>query len=203
MKNIQITNRRFKVLFSLALLLSQMTISTVTIAQTTESELPKEKQTTIGLYVTSNEAYEMWKENPENVHILDVRTLEEYYYVGHAAMATNIPVFLETYQWDSIKADLAMQPNPDFLTEVKATYQPNDVILITCRSGGRSAFAVNKLAEAGFTNVYNITDGFEGDKVKDANSVFYGYRMVNGWKNSGLPYTNHIDPELILFHNKN
>ncbi len=151
MKNIQPINQRFKVLFSVALFLSQMTISTVTSAQTTEPELPKEKQTTLGLYVTSDEAYEMWKENPENVHILDVRTLEEYYYVDHAAMATNIPVFLETYQLDTIKADLAMQLNPDFLTEVKATYKPNDIILITCRSGGRSAFAVNKLAEAGFT----------------------------------------------------
>lgn len=33
-----------------------------------------------------------------------------------------------------------------------------------CRSGGRSAAAVNLLAGAGFTNVYNITDGMEGDK---------------------------------------
>lgn len=201
MRGIQVITQN--VIVMLALFCFSLTAIPHASAQEVKTDLPKEKQTTLGLYVTSNEAYEMWKENPENVHILDVRTLEEYYYVGHAAMATNIPVFLETYQWDTIKVDLAMRLNPDFLTEVKATYQPNDIILITCRSGGRSAFAANKLAEAGFTNVYNITDGFEGDKVKDVNSVFYGYRMVNGWKNSGLPYTNHIDPKLILFHNKN
>ncbi len=91
-----------------------------------------------------------------------------------------------------------MKPNPEFLTKVKDTYQSGDIILITCRCGGRSAFAVNQLAKAGFSNAYNITDGFEGDKVGDTNSVFFGERMVNGWKNSGLPYTYSIDPKLML-----
>jgi rhodanese-related sulfurtransferase len=58
--------------------------------------------------------------------------------------------------------------------------------------------AVNQLAAAGFNNVYNITDGFEGDMVKETESVFAGQRMVNGWKNSGLPWTYSIDPELML-----
>ena len=196
MKKIQNTTKKSIVLLVLTLLFAHLYVPVS--AQETKQVLPEEKQTTLELYVTSAEAYEMWKEDPENVHILDVRTLEEYYYVGHASMSTNIPVFLETYQWDSIKGDLAMQLNPEFLTKVKATYQPNNIILITCRSGGRSAFAVNQLAKAGFTNAYNITDGFEGDKVKDPNSVFNGYRMVNGWKNSGLPYTFKVDPKLML-----
>ena len=38
-------------------------------------EIPKEKQTSPGLYVTAREAYEMWKANPGKVKILDVRTL--------------------------------------------------------------------------------------------------------------------------------
>ena len=75
--------------------------------------------------------------------------------------------------------------------------QPNDIILITCRSGGRSAIAVNMLAAAGYSNVYSITDGVEGDKVNDPESVFHGKRMKNGWKNSGLPYTYSIDPKLM------
>jgi hypothetical protein len=36
-----------------------------------------------------------------------------------------------------------------------------------CHSGSRSAFVLNQLAEAGFKTVYNITDGVEGDVVKD------------------------------------
>jgi rhodanese-related sulfurtransferase len=60
------------------------------------------------------------------------------------------------------------------------------------------ALAVNLLGRAGFKNVYNITDGMEGDVVKDPDGVFRGHRLVNAWKNSGLPWTYHIDPERML-----
>ncbi len=66
-----------------------------------------------------------------------------------------------------------------------------------CRSGGRSALAVNALAEAGFEHVYNIIDGMEGDKVDEPGSVYLGKRMKNGWKNSGSPWTYDCDPELL------
>ena len=58
--------------------------------------------------------------------------------------------------------------------------------------------AVNKLATAGFKKVYNIIDGFEGDKVTDPGSVFCGKRMRNGWKNSGLPWVYGIDPDKMI-----
>ena len=61
-------------------------------SQTGDKELPKEKQTTPALYVTSREAYEMWKADPDRVKIIDVRTPEEFIYVGHGAMAWNIPL---------------------------------------------------------------------------------------------------------------
>jgi len=169
-----------------------------TYAQDKKIELPKEKQTSLGLYVTSKEAYEQWKINPEKVLIIDVRTLEEYLYIGHPAMAWNIPLFFQTYEWDVVKNHFPMKPNPDFIAKLKQIANPNDVLLVTCRSGGRSAMAVNQLAAAGFKNVYNITDGFEGDTVADKESVFSGQRMKNGWKNSGLPFTYAIDPKLML-----
>jgi rhodanese-related sulfurtransferase len=161
-------------------------------------ELPKEKQTTLGLYVTSKKAYEMWKANPDKVKILDVRTPEEYLYVGHPAMAWNIPIFFQSYEWDAEKKQFPVKMNPDFMKSISAVFKADDIILITCRSGGRSAMAVNMLANDGFKNVYNITDGVEGDKVTNTESVFLGQRMVNGWKNSGIPYTCSIDPELML-----
>jgi rhodanese-related sulfurtransferase len=65
-----------------------------------------------------------------------------------------------------------------------------------CRSGGRSALAVNQLAKAGFVNVYNIIDGMEGDNVDDPGSVYHRKRMRNGWKNSGLPWTYDLSPQL-------
>lgn len=169
--------------------------------QVAKSELPKEKQTILGLYVTANQAYEKWKADPEKVKILDVRTPEEYLFVGHPEMAWNIPLMLQTYVWDPDKKYFPMKPNPDFIKKIREVFQPDDIILVTCRSGNRSSKAVNQLAEAGFINVYNITDGFEGDIVKDTESVFAGQRMLNGWKNSGLPYTYRIDPRLMLITN--
>ncbi len=61
--------------------------------------------------------------------------------------------------------------------------------------------AVNLLAENGFTNVYQITDGMEGDAVKDPQSPTKGQRLLNGWKNSGAPWTYEPDPERIKLAN--
>jgi rhodanese-related sulfurtransferase len=166
--------------------------------QTTTIELPLEKQTSLGLYVTAKEAYVMWKADPDKVKILDVRTPEEYIYIGQGAMAWNIPAFLQTYSWDAEKKHFQMKPNPDFIDQIRLVFQPDDTLLVMCRSGGRSAMAVNQMAAAGFKNVYNITDGFEGDMVNDPESVYQGQRMKNGWKNSDLPWTYNIDPKLML-----
>lgn len=166
-------------------------------AQEATLQLPKEKQTTLGLYMTAKEAYEKWKAAPAKIKILDVRTPDEYINIGHAAMAWNIPAFLQTYNWDESKQHLTIKTNPDFMTHVQQIFKKDDIILVTCRSGGRSAWAVNQLAVAGFKNVYNITDGMEGDTVDDPQSVFVGQRLKNGWKNSGIPWTYKIDPSLM------
>ncbi len=167
-------------------------------SQQAASQLPDGKQTTLRLYVTSREAYDKWKAAPDKVTVLDVRTPEEYVFIGHAEMAWNIPLAAQSYQWDAEKKQLPMRPLPDFVARVRKVAKPGDTILVMCRSGGRSARAVNLLANAGFTNVYNITDGMEGDEVKDPDSVFNGQRLVNGWKNSGLPWTYKIDPERMV-----
>ena len=77
---------------------------------------------------------------------------------------------------------------------MKERFAPDDTILVSCRSGGRAAMAINMLAAAGFTNVYNILDGMEGSRVDDPDSVFHGMRLKNGWKASGLPWTYDLDP---------
>jgi len=160
--------------------------------------LVKEKQTTLGLYLTAREAYERWKASPGKVKVLDVRTPEEFLFLGHAEMAWNVPVAIQTFKWDAAKKQFPMQPLPDFVDRVRKIASPEDTLLLMCRSGGRSAIAVNLLASAGFKNVYNITDGFEGDTVEDPASVFDGQHMVNGWRNSGLPWTYDVDPARVV-----
>jgi rhodanese-related sulfurtransferase len=159
------------------------------------ASVPKGKQTTLGLYVTAKEAYEKWQAEPEKVKILDVRTPEEFLFVGHPTMAWKIPVAAQTYEWDAAKGQFPMKPLPDFVSRVQEVAKPDDTVMVMCRSGGRSAMAVNLLAQAGFKHVYNIIDGMEGDVVEDPTSVFQGQRLKNGWKNSGCPWTYKLTPD--------
>ncbi len=112
-------------------------------------------------------------------------------------MVCNIPFAFVTCQRKGGKTEFGPKMNQNFVAEVKKIAGLTDTLLLMCRSGDRSARAVDKLATAGFTNAYTIVDGFEGDKVKDPESVFYGKRMRNGWKNSA-PWIYDIDPEKII-----
>ena len=164
----------------------------------TPAQVPAEKQTVLGLYVTAKEAYQRWEAAPDKVKIIDVRTPEEVFWVGHPPMAWKIPVVAVTYEWDADKKQFPMRPLPDFVTRVQKVATPDDTLMVMCRSGGRGAMAVNLLAKAGYKNVYNVIDGMEGDSVDDPESVFQGQRLVNGWKNSGLPWTYKIDPARLV-----
>lgn len=158
-----------------------------------KANLPQGKQTTLGLYVTAKEAYEKWQAAPDQVKILDVRTPEEFLFVGSPDMAWRIPVATQSYEWDAEKQQFPMKPLMDFVARVQTVAQPDDTILVICRSGGRSAIACNFLAQAGFKNAYNIIDGMEGDANGDSANTPQG-----GWKNSGCPWTKKLTPERLL-----
>ena len=173
-------------------------MSTIQISTSHSTHQVREgKVTSLGIYVTAREAYEMWQADPEHTKVIDVRTFEEYVLIGHAEMAVNIPLAFPTYTWDVNKGNYSVVMNSDFIAHVKERFNPNDTILIMCRSGDRSAMATNALAaKAGFTKIHNIIDGFEGDKVEDPESIYYGKRMRNGWKNSA-PWTYDLNPALV------
>jgi rhodanese-related sulfurtransferase len=163
-----------------------------------KENLPKEKQTVLGLYVTAKEAYEKWQAAPDKVRILDVRTPEEYLFVGSPDMAWRIPVIAQSYEWDAAKEKYPMKLLPDFVARVQTVAKPEDTLMVTCRSGGRSAIACNLLAQAGFKNVYNIIDGMEGDANGDSASAAKAQPVRDGWKNSGCPWTKKLTPERML-----
>ena len=54
-----------------------------------------------------------------------------------------------------------MTYHPDFVARVRSVAGPDDTLLVMCRSGGRSALAVNLLAQAGFTKAHNVVDGMK------------------------------------------
>jgi rhodanese-related sulfurtransferase len=166
------------------------------------SEIPESNETSLGLYVMPKEAYAMWQASPEQVNILDVRTFEEYTFVGHLEMAHNVPLLYPKY--DPKGPSLPGRPpgcygeiNPGFIPTVNELYAPTDTILVYCATGGRAAMAINMLAQAGYVNVYNVVNGLEGDRVDDPGSVYHGKHMRNGWKNSGLPWGFDFHPDLM------
>ncbi len=161
-----------------------------------DKALPEKKQTELGLYITAKDAYAKWRAEPDKIRILDVRTPGEYVFVGHPAMAVNIPIELFDGGVDPETSKPDMSYNEAFIKEVQSKFKETDTIMILCRSGSRSALAVNKLAKAGFKNLYTITDGFEGDKLKSPGNDNDGKRVVNGWKNAGAPWTYKLDPKL-------
>jgi rhodanese-related sulfurtransferase len=106
----------------------------------------------------------------------------------------NVPymVMNEWYAWNHKKNNFKMEVNSDFADDVAKRMKEKglsktDPVILTCRSGSRSAKAADLLAGLGYTNVYTIVSGFEGDKVKDG--PLKGQRAKNGWKNSDLPWT--------------
>ncbi len=159
--------------------------------QTDVFELALPKTTELGLYLTSTEGYRLKKKNPK-ILFLDVRTQAEVNFLGMPDVAdANIPV--KPISKVLTKDGKAYQRinNDDFVAAVadvaaKKGLDQDPVIFIMCRNGKGSAIATNKLANAGYTKVYSIVDGYEGDF--DAK----GKRTVNGWKNAGLPWSYGI-----------
>lgn len=164
-----------------------------------ESSIPAAKRTTRGLYVTAQDAYDMVSAMPDKVLFIDVRTRGELQFIGMPTLVdAHVPFLLDTSppQWDEANATFKLAANPTFVADVdKRLAQKgitrDDPVVVICQGGGRAARAVNALTQAGYTKVYTTIDGFEGDPVADG--PHKGERLVNGWRNAGLPWTAKLD----------
>ncbi|WP_299236806.1 rhodanese-like domain-containing protein [uncultured Halomonas sp.] len=159
------------------------------------------RETQLGLYVSAAEAYELMQEN-ERAVLIDVRDPVEIKFTGFAT-PTDIHVPWVLADRDTFSEEAKSWPmvrNADFASQVRAQLEALDVaeddpIIVMCRSGStRSAPAADAIAEMGFSEVYSVTDGFEGGKLEEGDSK--GVRAVNGWRNSGLPWSYEVDPEV-------
>jgi len=137
--------------------------------------------------ITSIEAYK--KVKTKNNYIIDVRTQAEYEFLGHPAMSYNIP-----YEFWTPEGNIN---NLHFVEDVSFKFSQSDILMIICRSGSRSAAACEELIKNGFKNVFDITDGFEGPKIENKDSIYFGCRCkLSGWQHAGLPYTYDINEKL-------
>jgi rhodanese-related sulfurtransferase len=132
--------------------------------------------------LSPQEAWEYLQNNPRAI-LIDVRSNMEYLFVGHPVGAIHVP-WIDEPDW---------QINPHFITQIRklllggvcaadGDFSCAPVILI-CRSGKRSLEAGKLLARNGFKEVYNISEGFEGDL--DAG---HHRSSIGGWRFRGLPW---------------
>lgn len=105
--------------------------------------------------------------------LVDVRTAEERKFVGHVPESKHIA-------W---MTGLSLLRNPRFVKELEIKVGKDAVILLLCRSGKRSAAAAEAATKAGFTQVFNVAEGFEGDLDPQRQRG-----AVNGWRRAGLPW---------------
>ena len=129
--------------------------------------------------VSPGKTWEALKNDP-NAQLVDVRTDVEWNFVGvpDLAAAGKQAVLLPWQVYPS------MQRNAKFEDQLsEAGFTPEHHIYFLCRSGVRSLAAAEAARAAGFPNVYNIADGFEGPPDGA------GHRGISaGWKAEGLPW---------------
>ena len=118
------------------------------------------------------EAYSIFRTAP-GAKLVDVRTLAEYDWVGRIPCSIHI-------EWLGYPG---MQPNPHFLSQLLQQVDREALVLFICRSGHRSHSAAVAAAQAGYTECYNVLEGFEGDKDQHAQRG-----KLNGWRFAGLPW---------------
>lgn len=153
--------------------------------------------------ITAQAAYQLEKTQGEQVLFIDVRDPLEIMFIGNTDVVdVNIPFMLANrQQWDSKNQRFAMQPNPQFVQQVEAALKArgldkNATIITMCRSGSeRGEPSAQYLREQGFPNALYVINGFQGSPAKEGPQV--GMRVVNGWQNSGLPWSPKLNPAKI------
>ena len=121
--------------------------------------------------VTPLEAWDLF--NRGAALIVDIRSAEERKFVGHVPETLHVAWATGT----------ALTRNPRFVRELEARAGKDRVVLLLCRSGKRSTLAAEAAAKAGFQNVFNVLEGFEGDLNERQQRGEH-----NGWRHWGLPW---------------
>ena len=123
-------------------------------------------------HLTPKEAFEFLKQTADAVFV-DCRSEMEYLFVGHPKGAILVP-WNDGSNWDI---------NPDFVAHVKKATSIDSPVILICRSGNRSLDAGRALEESGFSKVYNVLHGFEGELDAD-----HHRGATTGWRFEDLPW---------------
>lgn len=137
----------------------------------------QDRATQLGLPYTGAllpyEAHQLMLEAP-SAKLVDVRAHAELDLIGTIPGSAHIEI-MSYPGW---------HPNPHFITNLKQQVDPEALVMFICRTGARSHKAAIAAMEVGFTNCYNVIQGFEGDKDPATNQR----GALNGWKAAALPW---------------
>ena len=132
--------------------------------------MPENENKVMGL--SPKQAYDLIQQDP-NATLIDVRSGMEFLFVGHPVGAIHIP-WIDEPDWIV---------NPNFVKQVRQVMLGGLTCVLICRSGKRSHEAGELLVEAGFPDVHNVEEGFEG-----ALDDKHHRSSVGGWRFHGLPW---------------
>ena len=133
------------------------------------------------IHISPQEAADIIHSEP-NLIFVDVRSEMEFLFIGHPVGSVNIP-WIEEPDWEI---------NPHFVRDIRRLILGGVIctedsqcapIILICRSGKRSAEAGQVLIDKGFSRVYNVNTGFEGD-LND----HHQRSTLGGWRFDGLPW---------------
>ena len=123
-------------------------------------------------HLKPKEALDLLQQNPDAV-LVDCRSEMEFLFVGHPAGAHHVA-------WND-GPDWAI--NPHFVGQVQKIASLNRPVVLICRSGQRSIDAGIALEKAGFSEVINVLEGFEGPLDER-----HQRSKISGWRFHGLPW---------------
>lgn len=120
--------------------------------------------------VTPTEAWQLAER--EKAKLIDVRTAAEVRYVGRVPGSLHV-------EWHGTDREQVQR----FVRDLALAASPAENVLLICRSGVRSHHAARAAHAVGYGSVFNVLEGFEGQRNHAQQRGF-----VDGWRSHGLPW---------------
>lgn len=133
-------------------------------------------------YAGEVDVAQCWKAlaDDSEAQLVDVRTIPEWNFSGRPNLAS-LGKTLHMISW---KLYPSMELNSAFVSQLQNAVADTDTpLFFLCKTGGRSLDAAIAMTQAGYTQCYNVTDGFEGPSDEHSQRG-----KLAGWKASKLDW---------------
>ncbi len=134
-------------------------------------------------HLKPSEAHAFLLSRPDAAFV-DCRSEAEFFLVGHPIVERDgsEPLRPHNVCWAD---ELRLEVNERFVEDIEKAAGPDRArpVVLICRSGRRSVSAGEALEKAGWTEIYNVLEGFEGPLDER-----FRRGTLGGWRLAGLPW---------------